>query len=206
MAIIRPIPLVLPRPAVSTKNDILSALQREPLTVVQLCERLAVTRNAINVQLKQLEAEGLVRRRKPLQTGTPGKPAIVYEAAAGSEDAASGAYKGFLLGLLAELQDQLDADQLAGVLEATGRRLAREAGLPATADSLGASTEAVPDGTAIMVRNYSCPVAGAVRETPCVCKALAAFFSEATGRPASEHCLREGRLICQYRIEQQPVG
>jgi predicted ArsR family transcriptional regulator len=204
---------------VSTKNDVLSAVQREPLTVVQVCERLAVRRNAINVQLKQLEAEGLVRRRKPLQTGTPGKPAIVYEAAAGSEDAASGAYKGFLLGLLAELQDQLDADQLAGVLEATGRRLAREAGLPATADfdnnlaeamatadSLGASTEAVPDGTAIMVRNYSCPVAGAVRETPCVCKALAAFFSEATGRPASEHCLREGRLICQYRIEQQPVG
>lgn len=204
-----------PPSLVSTKNDILSALQREPQTVVQLCERLAVTRNAINVQLKQLEAEGLVRRRKPLQTGTPGKPAIVYEAAAGSEDASSGAYKVFVLGLLAELQERLDAEQLSDVLEQTGRRLARANGLPAAtdfksnlteamaiADGLGANTVAELDGTAIMVRNYSCPVAGAVRANPCVCKALAGFFSEATGRPATEMCRREGRLICQYKIEQ----
>lgn len=197
----------------STKNDILSALQREPLTVVQLCERFDVTRNAINVQLKQLEAEGLVRRRKPLQTGTPGKPATVYEAAAGSEDSSSTAYRAFLLGLLSVLKESLNAEQLEAVLEETGRRLARESGLPsttnfennlakamATANELGASTEAVLEDDAVMVRNYSCPVAGAVREAPCVCKALAAFFSEATGRPAIERCLRDGRLICQYRV------
>jgi predicted ArsR family transcriptional regulator len=200
----------------STKNEILNALKREPLTVVQLGERLAVTRNAINVQLKQLEAEGLVRPRRSVQTGAPGKPAFVYEAAPGSEDSSSSAYPVFLVGLLATLRHRIDADQLAVVLEETGRRLARENGLPATtdfqsnltqamavADRLGASTEAVRDGNAVMVRNHSCPVAGAVRETPCACKALAAFFSEATGRPASEHCLREDRLICQYRIRPE---
>jgi predicted ArsR family transcriptional regulator len=198
---------------VSTKHDILSALRREPLTVTQLCERLGVTRNAINVQLKQLEAEGLARRRKSVQTGSPGKPAVLYEAAAGSEDSSSGAYRVFLLALLGVLQNHLDADRLAAVLDEAGRLLARESGLPANADfqhnlaqamaaadSLGASTEAVPDGEAIVVRNYSCPIAGAVRKTPCACKALAAFFSEATGRPAVDQCLREGRLVCQYRI------
>jgi predicted ArsR family transcriptional regulator len=198
---------------VTTKSDVLRALQREPLTVVQLCELLGVTRNAINVQLKQLEAEGRVHRSSQLQSGTPGKPAIVYEAAAGSEDASSSAYQVFLLGLLATLGSHLGKKQLEDILTETGRRLARENGLPASTDfrtnlaqamaivdALGANTEAVAEGNAIMVRNYSCPVASAVRETPCVCKAMAAYFSEATGRPVTEHCLREGRLICQYRI------
>lgn len=200
----------------TTKSDVLRALQREPLTVVQLCDRLNVTRTAINVQLKQLEAEGLVRRHKPLQTGTPGKPAVVYEAAQGSEDTSSSAYRVFLMGLLATLRHQLDERQLKSVLTETGRALARENNLPASTDfqtnlaqamaivdALGAHTEAVADGNAIMVRNYSCPVAGAVRENPCVCSAMAAYFSEATGRPASEHCLRDGRLICRYRIKNK---
>jgi hypothetical protein len=34
---------------------------------------------------------------------------------------------------------------------------------------------------------------------------MAAFFSEATGMPASEQCLREDRLICQYFVERVPV-
>lgn len=197
----------------TTKNDVLRALQREPLTVVQLCEHLGVTRNAVNVQLKQLEAEGKVRRSSALQTGSPGKPAVIYEAAPGSEDSASGAYRVFLLGLLATLGKQLSGQQLETVLEETGRRLARENKLPVSADfnknlaqamaivdALGANAEAVADGETVLVRNYSCPVAGAVRESPCVCKAMAAYFSEATGRPVTEECLREGRLICQYRI------
>lgn len=200
----------------TTKNDVLRALQRESLTVEQLCERLAVTRTAINMQLKQLEAEGLVHRRKPLQTGTPGKPAVLYEAAPGSEDASSSAYPAFLLGLLGTLRQQFDDDQLGEILTETGRRLARENNLPASrdfksnlakamaiVDALGAHTEAVHDGDAIMVRNYSCPVAGAVRETSCVCRAMAAYFSEATGRPVTEHCLRTDRLICQYRIARK---
>ncbi|WP_083266137.1 helix-turn-helix transcriptional regulator [Burkholderia lata] len=197
----------------TTKNDVLRALQREPLTVEQLCDRLGVTRTAVNVQLKQLEAEGLVRRCKPVQTGTPGKPAAVYEAAPGSEDAASNAYPAFLLSLLATLRHRLDDAQLEAILTETGRRLARETSQPtasdfgtnlasamAIVDALGAQTEVVTDGDAIVVRNFSCPVASAVRETPCVCRAIAAYFSEATGRSVTEQCLRDGRLVCQYRI------
>jgi len=199
---------------VTTKNDILSLLQREPLTVVQLCERLDVTRNAINVQIKQLEAEGLVQRSKVRQRGALGKPATVYEASAGSEDTSSSAYRSFLLGLLGVMQEQLGEPLLGDLLERTGRRLAREYGLSdptdfasglrsamAAADSLGASTEAQVQTDGVMVRNYSCPLGSAVRDQPCVCRALAAFFSEATGRPAAEQCLRDGRLICQYFID-----
>ncbi|MEK6312888.1 hypothetical protein [Burkholderia gladioli] len=89
--------------------------------------------------------------------------------------------------------------------EEARRRLAREGGLAPgadfAADSLGASTEAVPVEDGVMVRNYSCPLGGATRSEPCVCKALAAFFSEATGNPVTECCLREDRLICQYLVQ-----
>lgn len=201
----------------TTKNAILSALQRESLTVVQLCERLGVTRNAINVQLKQLEAEGRVRRRKSLQTGAPGKPAIAYESAPGSEDLTSSAYRDFLLSLVAVLRDSLPSAQLGDLLEETGRRLAREGGLAASgnfeqdlaramsaADAMGATTEATPVPGGIMVRNYSCPVGGAVRKDACACRALAAVFSEATGQTVVEQCLRGDKLICQYFIKWTP--
>ena len=199
----------------TTKNEILSRLQREPLTVLQLCERLEVTRNAVNVQIKQLEAEGLVRRSKLRQHGALGKPAVLYEAAPGSEDVGSGAYRTLLLSLLKVLAERREPQSLEDTLDQAGRQLARDAGLArpanfesglqaamAAADALGASTEAVVHSGGVMVRNYSCPLGSAVRGEACVCRALAAFFSEATGRPVAEQCLRDGRLICQYFIDQ----
>lgn len=95
----------------TTKNEILRLLQREPLTVVQLCEQLDVTRNAINVQLRQLEAEGAVRRSTVRQRGALGKPPVAYEAAPGSEDIESSAYRLFLRGLLKVKQARMDEQQ-----------------------------------------------------------------------------------------------
>ncbi|KAF1007798.1 MAG: hypothetical protein GAK32_02225 [Pseudomonas fluorescens] len=203
----------------STKSDILSLLQRDPLTVVQLCESLAITRNAVIVQLKQLEAEGLVRRSKIRPPNTVGKPPVVFEAAPGSEDVTSTAYQVLLTHLLAVLKDRYPAHELGEVLEQTSRHLAQSAGLGHpkdfdsglraamnAADSLGASTEAVVQDGGVMVRNFTCPVGSVVREEQCVCRVMAAFFSEATGCPASEQCLREDRLICQYFIDRSASG
>ncbi|MEZ1314452.1 ArsR family transcriptional regulator [Pseudomonas fluorescens] len=199
----------------TTKNEILRLLQREPLTVVQLCAHLDVTRNAINVQLRQLEAEGAVRRAAVKQRGMLGKPPVVYEAAPGSEDIESSAYRLFLRGLLKVMQTRMDERQISELLDETGRHLAREAGIAmpqdfhsglqsamAAANSLGASTEAHSQEDGIMVRNYTCPLGGAVRDEPCVCRAMASFFSEATGQPAADQCLRGERLVCQYLIER----
>lgn len=201
------------------KTDLLNLLRRQPQTVNALCESLGVTRNAVNVQLRQLEAEGLVRRaREPVRSG-PGKPAHLYEAASGSEDVSSPAYQVVLAALLGVLGAQLPAAKLADILEQTGRRLARDAGLNARAgfdealraaiaavERLGASTDVVDQSSSVLVRNFSCPVASAVRTEPCICRALAAFFSEATGQPVVEQCLRGERLICQYLVERPAKG
>ncbi len=199
----------------ATRDKILAAISREALTVAEICERLGVTRNAVILQLKQLEAAGLARAVATRQGGGAGKPSIVYEAAVGSEDVASTAYRPFLVSLLAVLCEGTMGDALAKLLEETGRRMAREAGLAnppdfetglraamAAADSLGATTEATAHEGGVLVRNYSCPVASAVRGESRICRALAAFFSEATGRPVTEMCLRQGRLTCQYLIER----
>ena len=182
--------------------------------MTQLCEQLGVTRNAINVQLRQLEAEGLVRRSKQRPKAALGKPAIVFEAAPGSEDVASSAYQAFLTALLTVLKGTVNSATLSLVLQEAGRHLARETGLSkpssfdaglqaamAAANALGANTDVVSHPDGIMVRNFSCPIGSAVHREPCACQALAAFFSEATGCPATEHCIRDERLICQYLIK-----
>lgn len=203
----------------TTKTDILSLLQREPLTVAQLCEHLAVTRNAIIVQLKQLEAEGLVRRSKVRLPNVVGKPPVVFEAAPGSEDVSSTAYQILLMSLLGVMKDRYGQQELGDLMDQTGRQLAQSAGLSkpadfesglraamAAADSLGASTEAVVQDDGVMVRNYTCPVGSLVRNEQCVCRAMASFFSEATGRAATDQCIRGDRLVCQYFIEQGKAG
>ena len=77
---------------VKTKKTILDLLRRQNLTVNELTERLGVTRNAIIIPLKQLEADGLVqgqtRRGKPA-----GKAATEYCGVPGTEDRASVGHK-----------------------------------------------------------------------------------------------------------------
>lgn len=182
--------------------------------MAQLCRRLGVTRTAVQVQLRQLQAEGLVQPVTGERSGLVGKPAVVYEAAAGNEDLHSRAYLPFLASLMTVLRDRFEPDVLIDALEETGRRMAQEAGLAdpanfesglraamAAADSLGANTEVEPQESGVMVRNYSCPLATAIRAEGCLCRAIAAFFSEATGQPVKEQCLRGERLTCQYLID-----
>lgn len=197
----------------STRENILEVLRRENLSVNELCERVGVTRNAINVQLRQLVASGLVRAMRTPRRGRPGKPAQIYEMAPHSEDIASSAYQPLLASLLSTINARLGADALPEMLEQTGRNMARQAGLSEPndfetgltaalelANELGASTEVIRREDGVMVRNYSCPIGTVVRSEPCACRMLAAFFSEATGRPVTEQCQRNGRLICQYLI------
>lgn len=191
------------------------------MTVVQLCDRLGVTRNAITVQIKQLEAEGLVRRAKRPERSGVGKPAAIFEAAPGGEDAATGAYRVVLLALLSALRNTLNPTELERLLVQAGRSLAqgaptassrnvdeRLADAISAVNALGADAEAMPHADGVLVRSYRCPVGSAARQDSCVCHAMAAFFAEATGFPAEECCLRDDRLICQYliRLSTAPSG
>lgn len=203
----------------STRDDILSMLRRDALTVTELAERLDVTRNAVIVPLRRLEAEGLIwgveRRDKRV-----GKPATEYAAVAGREDVASRAYPPFAELLLQTLPDLLSRDQIGDVMQQVGEKMAvdlRAAGsgreglasfperLQAAtdfADSVGADTVVETTDGGAVVRSYSCPLGRAVRAEPCVCAVIAAFFADVTGAQVDEQCDRGEKLFCKFVITQ----
>lgn len=201
--------------AMSTKDEILSLLRRDALTVTELAERLDVTRNAVIVPLRQLEADGLVqgteRRAKRV-----GKPAVEYAAVAGREDVASRAYPPFAELLLQSLPAHLSRERIPDLMQQVGRKMAshlegtaqadfalRLKAATDFADSVGAETVVeVTDGGAV-VRSFSCPLGRAVRQEPCVCSVMGAFFSEVTGAEVDEQCERGEKLFCKFVIKEK---
>jgi len=198
----------------STRQRILDLISRGPISIPELSARLGMARNAVVVQLQKLVGEGLVRRGGHQRTGTAGKPGYVYELVPGTEDIFSEAYRPLVGQLLAVLRERLRPDEIAGILEEAGKRLAQEAGLVsdeaprerlakavAVVNGLGACAEIV-EGAAgkLMVENRRCPFAHAVRRDACVCNAAAAFFRAATGLPFEQHCDRDEILTCRYVV------
>lgn len=178
----------------------------------ELTERLGLTRNAIIIPLKQLEADGLVqgqaRRGK-----TAGKPATEYSGVPGTEDSESVAYKPFLQKMMGALPNYLAHNEIEALMGEIGTMLAQEvktdvsdnfdARLTAALkflDNVGAGTSKVEGDSHTTIHSYSCPLGKAVREDPCVCSAMERFFAEATGGSVREECKRDGRLLCTFII------
>ena len=196
----------------TTKNSILSAVRREPFTVTELVKQLDVTRNAVILPVKQLEADGLIRGRER-RGKTAGKPPIEYYAVPGTEDSESQAYRPFLVSLLDTLPSYLDRGTIDSLMNEIGTHMAREANVDSAGsfedrlaqalgflDDLGAGTESVSSGTDVTVRSFSCPLGRITRDEPCVCAAMAQFFNETTGGKTTEECQRADQLVCQFRI------
>lgn len=196
----------------STRDAIISCLRKEPMTASELAERLAVTRNAVVVPLRQLEAEGLVigEERK---TGRVGKPAVQYSVSLGREDLASKAYPPFVEALLETASETVSRKDMERLMIATGRRLAGKIEIDpgwtadkrlevATAflDRLGAETMLEAGEGCAVLRSHSCPLARAVRKENCVCSVVQSFLESVTGAEVTEACSREERLRCKFRI------
>lgn len=195
-----------------TKNTILSLLRRQDLTVNELADRLGVTRNAIIIPLKQLEADGLVEG-KPRRASGAGKPPTEFGTVAGTEDSESGAYKPFLQKVISSLPNFLERHEIEELMREIGTQLAQEVKTDASdsfearlgaalqfLDNIGADTFKEETETHTTIRSYSCPLGRAVREDPCVCSAMERFFADVTGGNVREECKRDGRLLCQFVI------
>ena len=182
------------------------------MTASELAERLAVTRNAVVVPLRQLEAEGLVvgEERK---TGRVGKPAVQYRVSPGQEDLASKAYPPFVEALLETAGEVISRKDMERLMTAVGRRLAEKVDIDpdwnaakrlevATEflDRLGAETSLESGDECAVLRSYSCPLARAVRKEACVCSVVKAFLEDVTGSDVAEECSRKERLRCKFRI------
>jgi len=196
-----------------TTNKITDLLNREPLTIQELATELGISRNSVHLQIRKLEAAGIVEKQEQRMSNTAGKPAYRYRTTAGNEDVHSLAYKPVLDTLVYTISADLPDAVRLDLFENTGRSLAQANGLQPgsnvradiqksvdVVNSLGAMAELSHDGNTNYVSCHSCPLATLVHHEPMTCCLVAAFFAEASGRKVSVDCKREGTVVCGFRF------
>ena len=197
----------------STRGQIVTLLRRSNRTVEDLAGALDLTDNGVRAHLAVLERDGIVRQRGSVRRSSGGgKPAYVYELTQEGEDLFPKAYEPTLRRLLDILSDQLGPEESEALLRSVGRRLAE--GHSTRADSAHARLEAAVevlnelgglaeleerDG-AVVIRGYSCPLAGVTPDHPEVCRMAESLVAEVAGVPVHERCDRGERPRCCFEV------
>jgi predicted ArsR family transcriptional regulator len=197
----------------STRGQIVTLLRRANRTVEDLARALDLTDNGVRAHLAVLERDGIVRQRGSVRRSSGGgKPAYVYELTQEGEDLFPKAYEATLRRLLDILSDQLGPQESEALLRSVGRRLAEEHSTRADGaharletavevlNELGGLTELEERDGAVVIRGYSCPLAGVTPEHPEVCRMAEALVAEVAGVPVHEHCDRGERPRCWFEI------
>src|ERR687898_145249 len=197
----------------STRGRIVTLLRRSSRTVEDLARVLDLTDNGVRAHPAVLERDGIVRQRGSIRRSSGGgKPAYVYELTREAEDLFPKAYEPALCRLLGILSDQLGPKESEALLRALGRRLAREysvraegghARLESAVDvlnELGGLAELEERDGALVIRGYSCPLAGVTTDHPEVCRMAETLITEVAGIPVNEHCDRGERPRCCFEV------
>ena len=200
----------------STRGQVVALLRRSERTVEELARALGLTDNGVRVHLAVLERDGIVRQRGSVRRSSGGgKPAYVYELTQKAEDLFPKAYEPTLRQLLDVLSERLGPEESEALLRSVGRRLAEEHPMPADgADGTHARLEAAAevlnelgglaeleerDG-ALVIRGYSCPLAGVTPDHPEVCRMAQTLITELAGVPVYERCDRGERPRCCFEV------
>ncbi len=183
------------------------------MTIQELATELGVSRNSAHLQVRKLEAAGIVEKQELRMSNSAGKPAYQYQTTAGNEDVHSVAYRPVLDVLMQTISADLPPAERLTLLEKTGRSLARASGLQPGSDTtadirksvdavnaLGATAELITKGKTHFVSCHSCPVATLVHREPMTCKLVAAFFAEASGKKVSVQCKKNSTVVCGFKF------
>jgi len=197
----------------SPRGRMVSLLRWRGLTVDELAAGVGLTNNGVRAHLAVLERDGIVRQRGSVRRSSGGgKPAYVYELTQEAEDLFPKAYEPTLRRLLDVLSDQIGPEESEALLRSVGRRLAEEhytqadgvhARLEAAVEVLnelgGLAELEERDGT-VVIRGYSCPLAGVTPDHPEVCRMAETLIAELAGVPVHERCDRGERPRCCFEI------
>jgi len=197
----------------STRGQVVTLLRRSEHTVEELARALGLTDNGVRAHLAVLERDGIVRQRGSVRRSSGGgKPAYVYELTQEAEDLFPKAYEPALRRLLDVLSERLGPEESEALLRSVGRRLAGEHSVR-TNDALARLESAVEifnelgglaeleerDG-AVVIRGYSCPLAGVTPDRPEVCRMAETLITELAGVPVYERCDRGERPRCCFEV------
>ncbi len=197
----------------STRGQVVTLLRRSDHTVEELAQALGLTDNGVRAHLAVLERDGIVRQRGSVRRSSGGgKPAYVYELTQEAEDLFPKAYEPALSRLLDVLSDQLGPEQSEALLRSVGRRLAgghsvrtndARARLESAVEifnELGGLAELEERDGTLVIRGYSCPLAGVSPDHPEVCRMAETMITELAGVPIYEHCDRGERPRCCFEV------
>ena len=197
----------------STRGQIVTLLRRSNRTVEELARALDLTDNGVRAHLAVLERDGIVRQRGSVRRSSGGgKPAYLYELTQEGEDLFPKAYEPTLRRLLDILSDQLGPEESEALLRSVGRRLAEEHSTRADGaharletavevlNELGGLAELEERDGSVVIRGYSCPLAGVTPDHPEVCRMVEALEGEVGGVSVREHCDRGERPRCCFEI------
>jgi predicted ArsR family transcriptional regulator len=197
----------------STRGRIVVLLRRSGRTVEDLARALDLTDNGVRAHLAILERDGIVRQRGSVRRSSGGgKPAFVYELTREGEDLFPKAYEPVLSQLLDVLSDQLSPEESEALLRSAGRRLAEEHATRADGtharlevavevlNELGGLAELEERDGAVVIRGYSCPLAGVTPDHPEVCRMAETLIAELAGVPVHERCDRGETPRCCFEI------
>src|SRR5918999_4225156 len=197
----------------STRGQIVTLLRRSGRTVEDLARPLSLTDNGVRAHLAVLERDGIVRQRGSVRRSSGGgKPAYVYELTQEGEDLFPKAYEPTLRRLLDVLFNQLGPEESEALLRSVGHRLAEEHSTRADGtharlesavevlNELGGLAELEERDGALVIRGYSCPLAGVAPEHPEVCRMAETLIAELAGVPVHERCERGESPRCCFEI------
>ena len=197
----------------STRGQIVRLLRRSNRTVEDLARALDLTDNGVRAHLAVLERDGIVRQRGSVRRSSGGgKPAYLYELTQEGEELFPKAYEPTLGRLLDVLSEQLGPEESEALLRLVGRRLAEERSTQANGsharletavevlNELGGLAELEERDGAIVIRGYSCPLAGVTPDHPEVCRMAEALVAEVAGVCVQEHCERGERPRCCFEV------
>jgi predicted ArsR family transcriptional regulator len=197
----------------STRGRVVTLVRRAGFTVDELARELDLTDNGVRAHLAVLERDGIVRQRGSVRRSSGGgKPAYVYELTEEGENLFPKAYEPALRRLLDILSERLGAEESEVLLKSVGRRLAEEhsvrtndahARLESAVEifnELGGLAELQERDGTLVIRGYSCPLAGVTPDHPEVCRMAETLITELAGMPVYEHCDRGERPRCCFEV------
>jgi predicted ArsR family transcriptional regulator len=197
----------------STRGQIVTLLRRSGRTVEDLARALDLTDNGVRAHLAILERDGIVRQRGSVRRSSGGgKPAYIYELTEEAEDLFPKAYEPVLSRLLDVLSNRVGSEESEELLKSVGRRLAEEhsvrtndahARLESAVEifnELGGLAELEERDGTLVIRGYSCPLAGVTPDHPEVCRMAETLITELAGVPVYEHCDRGERPRCCFEV------
>jgi predicted ArsR family transcriptional regulator len=195
----------------STRGQIVTLLRRSWRTVEELARALGLTDNGVRAHLAVLERDGIVRQRGSVRRSSGGgKPAYVYGLTEEAEDLFPKAYEPALRRLLDVLSERLGSGESEALLGSVGRRLAEEHSTRADGarlesavevlNELGGLAELEEHDGVLVIRGYSCPLAGVTSDHPEVCRMVETLIAELAGVPVHERCDRGERPRCCFEV------